>query len=318
MANNGQRFSIVRVAILLVVLLVETALTVSLWADGWLGTGQHLRMMVAGAAAALPLGVAVWLLLRNRFRFGLRALLASMALVAVFMFFSVRPLLEARNARQASRLLIASGAEVFVDSHRGDFYVQLGYDPHLPRSYEPLRGAIPLWLKPLAVDLPNFPPDDAVINVLLLNDAQAAAFCQVATRLKNLEDVGISGVSANGMELLRKHLPQLPRLVEVSVNNDTDIPDGWLASLTNVRSISIWAEGKRMGSPLAPEHLQDIASLPQLKVLLIFGYSVNDADIQALSESTSLSHLVLRYSKVSEASKRKLSDAMPDCEIRGD
>jgi hypothetical protein len=165
--------------------------------------------------------------------------------------------------------------------------------------------------------LPNFPPDEAVIQVVLRNDAQVVAFCQVAQRLKNLEDLGVRGLSANGMELLRKHLPQLPRLVEVAVNNNIDIPDNWLASLTNVESLAVWAEGKRMGSPLAIKHLQDMAALPQLRVLLIFGYSVDDASIQALSESTSLRHLVLRYSKVTEAGKQQLSEALPECDIRG-
>jgi hypothetical protein len=123
MSDHGKRFSIVRVAALLAVLLIETALTVSLWASGWLGTGDHLRMVMAGAAAALPLIVAAALLFRHRFHFGLRALLAAMALVAMFMFFSVRPLLEAREARQASRWLADNGVKVFTELNRGDFFM---------------------------------------------------------------------------------------------------------------------------------------------------------------------------------------------------
>jgi hypothetical protein len=318
MVDGRKHFSLPRMLALLAVLILETGLTVSLWADGWLGTGSNLRLLACAAAAALPLSVAAWLLLRNRFRFGLRSLLAAMALVAAFMYFTVRPLLEASEARRASRLLIANGAEVFTESNRGDFYVQLGYDPHPPRAYESLRGAIPAWLRPLAGDLPNFPPNDEVIDVWLQNNAQVAAFCEVANEFANLEDVGVGDVSPKAMELLRTRLPTLPRLVEVAVNGRTDVPADWLSSLTNVRSLSIWAEGNRMGSPLAIEHLQDIAKLPQLEVLLLFGYTVDDADIQVLAESKSLRFIVLKYSKVSEAAKRRLSDAMPHCEIRGD
>jgi hypothetical protein len=157
-----------------------------------------------------------------------------------------------------------------------------------------------------------------VVEVWLESDAQVVAFGRVAHRLPNLEHVGVSGLSADGMEVLRKHMPQLPRLVDVTVNNAVDIPDGWLASLANVRSLGIWAEGKRMGSPLAVEHLRDVAELPQLKVLLIFGYAVDDDQIQALSRSKSLSHLVLRYSKVTPQGRRRLTEALPDLEIRGD
>jgi hypothetical protein len=215
MTAQRKHFSLLRVLALLAVLLIETALTVSLWASGWLGTGDHLRMVMAGVAAALPLIVAAALLFRHRFHFGLRSLLAAMALVAVFMFFSVRPLLEARKARQASRWLADNGVKVFTELNRGDFFIQLGYDPHLPRSYEPPRGEIPSWLKPLSGDLSNFPPDGVVVEVWLESDAQVVAFGRVANRLPNLEDVGVSGLSADGMELLRKHLPQLPRLVDV-------------------------------------------------------------------------------------------------------
>jgi hypothetical protein len=76
-------------------------------------------------------------------------------------------------------------------------------------------------------------------------------------------------------------------------------------------TVSLWASGW-LGTG---DHL---AELPQLKVLLIFGYAVDDDQIQALSRSKSLSHLVLRYSKVTPRGRRRLTDALPDLEIRGD
>src|SRR5215204_6005174 len=109
MPQGKARFLVIRMSALLVVLVTETALTVSLWHSGWLGTGSHLRLILCSVAAGLPLLLAATILFRHRFRFSLRGLLMIMALVAVFMFASVRPLLEAFDARQGSRLLTLNG-----------------------------------------------------------------------------------------------------------------------------------------------------------------------------------------------------------------
>jgi hypothetical protein len=248
----------------------------------------------------------------------MQSLLAAMALVAVFMFFTVRPLLEANDSRRASRLLAANGVVPQVESSRDDFFSQIEYDPRFPRNYGTSKGEIPRWLMPLAGDLVNYPQDDAIIEVALRGDDQVAAFCQVANRIGNLESLDVFGVSAKGMEQLQKRLPSVPRLLDISVNIDVDIPDGWFASLAQVRSLMVWAERQRMGSPLAVERLREIAELPNLKVLLLFGYSVNDANVQELARSRSLKRIVLRYSDVTEDGKRRLREAMPGCKILGD
>jgi hypothetical protein len=315
MSYSGKRFSIPRVAILLVILVVETALTVSLWADGWLGTGSHLRMIACAIAAALPLLVAAALLFRNRFRFGLRSLLAAMALVAVFMFFSVRPLLEARDARQASRLLALNGARLEVESEGDEFDTRIGHNPRPPRSTVEPRGAIPLWLKPLAGDLPSLPPDDAIITVFVENDAQALALCQMASQLKNLENIRVGPhVSPSGMELLRKTMPQFERLVELTISLMP--PDGWLSSLTEVRSLFVSPNDAKLQCNLKANHLKEISELPNLEVFSVLGHGIADEDVQALSRSTSLRRILLRKTDVTEAGEQALSEAMPDCEIQ--
>ncbi len=310
---------------LLAVLTIETVLTMSLWADGWLGTGQHLRMMVAGAAAALPLGVAVWLLLRNRFRFGLRSLLAAMALVAVFMFLSVRPLLEARNARQASRLLTSVGIKLDLepeDDHYRTIYMQIGHymkiehDLRPPRSVAKSPREIPTWLRPIAGDLPSLPSDDNVLSVGVESDVQMVALCQMAPRLKNLESIAIWGqVSPAGLGLLKNTLPKFESLVELQLG--VPAPVGYFESLTTIRSLFIWREQATHARWLTATHLQEIAGMPRLEVLMFLGYgNINDSNVHVLSRSNSLKRLLFRMASISRDAQIDLSEAMPRCEIR--
>jgi hypothetical protein len=314
MHRPEERFSEVRMAALLLVLAAETALTVSLWQSGWLGTGSHLRLMLCGIAAGLPLLLALVIIFRHRFRFSLRSLLMVMALVAVFMFASVRPLLEAYEARRASQLLALNGVELQVEPLNDEFYMRLGHDPRPPRSLSTPRGEIPLWLRPLAGDLSSLPPDEAVISLDVSTDEQVLALSQMAPRLKNLESLQIWGrLSPSAMALLQKIIPQLERLAELHVGVPT--PAGWLGSLTSIRSLFVRGVGAAPGTPLTIEQFQEIANLPRLEVLSVFGDGANDATVPPLAGCKTLRRLLLRKTDVSPSAARALSDAMPNCEI---
>ena len=92
--------------VLLCVLLLEAAFVLSLRSLGWYGTGNAIQLLACISVTLLPLLVAAAMLLRNRLRFGLRALLAATTLVAVFLMVSLLPMVEHRAARQASMRLL--------------------------------------------------------------------------------------------------------------------------------------------------------------------------------------------------------------------
>ncbi len=79
-----------RLLILVALLILETALTISLRTSGWIATGHGIRQVLIGIAVILPLLMAVVLLYRVRDRlrrgqFSLRTLLAINLVIAFYL-----------------------------------------------------------------------------------------------------------------------------------------------------------------------------------------------------------------------------------------
>jgi hypothetical protein len=142
-----------RIALLLTLLVGETALVFSLRLLGWHETGTAIRWLSALVLAVLPLAIAAILLVGHRFRFRLRTLLVAMALVAFFLAITVMPLQNALSSRRMSQRLLAAGATVHTASQFNKVYKQLAYDPRPAIPVSPEEPQLPVWLRPLAGDL---------------------------------------------------------------------------------------------------------------------------------------------------------------------
>ena len=302
-----------RIALLLTLLVGETALVFSLRLLGWHETGGAIRWISALGLAVLPLGIAA-ILLVHRFRFGLRTLLVATALVALFLTVTVMPLQNALSSRRMSQRLLAAGASLHTASPFEDVYKRWGYDPR-PKSPSPAEEReLSVWLRPLAGDLLTIPTDDVIRQIWFDSDAQISILCRDPRAFRNLEGISVSqAVTPTGMEMLRRSLRKFTYLTYIHI--DVDVPKGWLRSLEGITTLDLWGEQRRPGSRLSGEHLHDIAALRDLRVLWIFKYATNDADVEVLSRCKSLKHLILRKTAVTELGEQRLSAALPNCAV---
>jgi hypothetical protein len=304
-----------RIAALLLLLGAEVALALSLRELGWFETGHVIRWAACGLAALLPLVVAAILMLRNRLRFSLRSLLMATALVSVFLFISVLPLIEAFDARKGSQRLQIEGVQLSTES-MDDYYRQLGYDPRPAPPKPPVNRPLAAWLRPLAGDVLALPTDDAIKSVWLETDGQVLRLCAMPSTFCNLEQIGVGpNVSPAGLQVLGGALTKFPQLTALNLGN-VSIAKNWLKSLRNAKTLLLVVEGPLEGRLLEPQHLKDLADLPNLEVLMIAGYLVRSADLQALSSSKSLRFILLKRTATAPWGKKELAEAMPNCVIR--
>jgi hypothetical protein len=304
-------------ALLLTLLVGEVALVGSLRTVGWRETGGAIRWISCLTAAVLPLLVAVAIFFHHRFRFSLQMLLIAVALTATFLFITVRPLQNALSSRRASRLMLAAGATLHTTSSWDSVYAQLKYDPRLTKSLPSLNQQLPFWLRPLAGNMLAVPVDDAVREIWLDNDEQISALCNEKSSFRNLERISVGmNVTKAALETLRQNLPKFAHLTDMELL--VDGPADWLKSLKGVRTLVLTIPYRAPPKRLSDEQLRVVAALPELRVLEIFRYANTDADIQILSSSKTLKHLILKKTTVTQAGKRQLSAALPGCLIHRD
>jgi hypothetical protein len=306
-----------RTAALVTLLMGEVVLTAAMRRLGWLGTGHTLRWLACAAIALAPLVVAALVLLRNRFRFSVRGLLAATTMAALFVWLSVTPLLEAYEARRGAQQLIAAGAELRKASWLDQFYRDIGHDPRRPRA-EPSAPALPPWLRPLAGDVIQLPPDDSVREIWLDSDMEVLILCKTAARFRGVENIDVtSPVTGQALDRLLAALDECPSLSALMLNG-VPLPKDLPPSMHRIRTLFLWVEGPLEGRPLAVERLREAAELPALEVLMISGYLVQGDDLQALAGSASLRRIILRRTGTAASAQRALAESMPTCVIRSD
>lgn len=295
-------------AVLLFILLLEAILVVSLRWLGWYGTGSAVQYAACLFVTALPLLAALAVLLHNGMQFSLRSILTATFLVAVFLTLSLAPLVRHRAARQTSMRLLVAGATVNQDVDWDSFYSQVDLDP-APKVVIPRSGVVPPWLKSFTKETDAIPPDDAVRNVWLNNDRQCRIFAANWKRLPSLQSVSISrGVSSEGLQLLQDVLARFKHLDSVHTN-DVSAPPRWYGSLTNIRTLWVWGEGASLGKPFDQDHLDDIASLSNIEMLMVLGYAFDDNDARELAASKSIRRVLLRNTAVTPAGESDLANA---------
>ena len=293
-------------------LVFEIILVISLRTLGWVGTGNSAKWIGSLVAAAIPLVIAFGLFLKSGRRFSLRALLISMALVSIFLFVSVLPLLEANRARSGARRLMSAGID-FDTAEMNKIYERLGHDPRAGRSTVPIDGDVPSWLVPIAGKLLKIPPDKSIRSVSLASDAHVETLCESPVLFSNLYDIGLgTGVSPHGMNVMRNSLPKFRNVVAISVY-DLDPSPEWLNSLVTIKSLRLSSE--RRPRMLSTEQLTAIADLPNLELLWFYMYPITDQDVTVFERTKTLRYAFFRYSGVTAAGKQQLEATLPECTV---
>ena len=255
----------------------------------------------------LPLLAVIAILSRRRLRFSLRSLLLATTLVACFLVLSLLPLLQHRAARNVSSRLLAANVTINEGMDWDNFYAQIKLGP----TRKPIladSANVPPWLTSFTVASSATPPDNAVRSIWLQTDQQCRLFADNWDRLPSLQSVGIgNGVSAKGFQLLQQVLPQLTQLDSV-FTNDVLAPPNWYESLTNIRTLWVWGEGASRGTPFDKEHLKSIASLSNLEMFMVLGYSFNDDDARTLASSDSIRRVIFRGTAVTQNGESVLAN----------
>ena len=304
-----------RLVLLIALFGLEWLLLYSVKVRGWVATTSSWYWTVSLAAAVLPLVMAMFVIFRNGVRIRLRSLLIGISLFCVFVSVSMTPLMKARNARRAARVLLREGVELrpFAQS---DFQAD---GANFQRKFSTPTD-IPEWMAPLAGDLQRIPLDTEIRGIRLNSDADIDALATVASSLDNLNDIELySRITDAGLERLasiRDELGPIRGLV-VSVtetssgglnalNKFTDIEflllsgvsmptADWYSRHPKLRILQARNETAAYGGSKmekwTTEQLANVASLENLEHLAIVGYDFLGADISVLKNARQLQSL---------------------------
>lgn len=286
------------------VLQLEIVLAFALRWFGWYLTGNLIQFATCLAISLLPLVLLMVIL--ARVRISMRGMLAAVALIGVFLAFTLAPVIRHHSGRRASRTLAVENMLLIDDLDWNQFYRQMELQPSA--SYRPQsRGWHAPWLHPFTTAIEWLPADDEVRSVWLQSDEHCRILAANRHRLPALQSIQITpGVTLEGFEILQKTLPDLPSLDSVRTN-DVSPPRGWYASLTRVRTLMVWGEGASQGTAFNREHLEEITGLPNLEVVMFLGYAFDDEDAEVLAGSRSLKRVVLRRTAVTEEGELQLT-----------
>ncbi len=288
--------------------LVSLGLTLSLRILGWNSTWYLTDYLGRLAIAGLPVLIGLAILIRTRLRFSLRTLFAILLLAALFIVMTLIPLVRFRNERSASTKLLALNAEIIQDpSHWDTLYPWMKAEA-LPEVTSPPPTFVPSYLRLFTRPQEKIPRDCDLMSLWLNNDEQCRIFVESWERFSNLRAVTITRpVSEEGFELLRETLPKIKSL-DIVVTNDVEIPKDWYQSLGNIRILYAWGEGASRGTQFDEQHLQDIAKLPKLQVLMVLGFAFDDNDAEAIVSSESIQHVILRGTAVTAKGEAVLTE----------
>jgi hypothetical protein len=309
----------IRKSILPALLVLEIALVVSLRSAGWDSTTASIRWGASFFAATIPLLLAAIILFRNGHRFQLRSLMIAVFFVALFLFVTVMPILDASRARRGSRSLALAGAELQTESMLYDYYNYIGVETDIkPSASLQANAELPSWMLPLAGKLLGPPTDAAIREIWLDRDTEISELCRLCRRFPNLERFSLygPGVTPAGMEQLAANTDNFPKLESIHLRN-VALPIGWLPSLNRIRTLFLWAEGPTAAQfQLSPKQLAEVASMPHLEVLMIQGYGLKDADMDYLSEGKNLTCVTLWHTGVTATGEERLVSSIPGCKVR--
>ncbi len=200
-----------------------------------------------------------------------------------------------------------------------DYYNKIGIETDItPSASLQANAELPSWMLPLAGKLLGPPTDTAIREIWLDRDTEIGELCRRCRRFPNLERVSLygPGVSPAGMEQLAAHTDNFPNLESIHLGN-LAFPIGWLPSLNRIRTLFLWAETPTAAQfRLSPKQLAEVASMPQLEVLMILGYGLKDTDMDHLSEGKNLKYVTLWHTGVTASGEERLASSIPGCKVR--
>ncbi len=243
-------------------------------------------------------------------------MLVSFTLVAMFIFVAYLPLLDYRAARSTSLELLKARSRVNTgELWWRDYYRGLNLEP-TPQTEITSGSQLFPWLQPFAVELSLLPPDDAVHHITLKTDEHVQIVCDNTGRLKNLQSIAIGiGVSDAALIRLAETFDDFHGLDAVALV-DVHAPEDWYQSLTNVRTLLVWAERNLKGTKLSEETVSSLSSLDNLKVLDVSGFLVNDRDAEAFVSAPSLQRLILKGTAATSGGVSRIKPNNPNCLIQ--
>jgi hypothetical protein len=223
---------------------------------------------------------------------------------------------NALSSRHGSRSMLAVGATLRTKSSWESVYAQLKYDPR-PVAVVPGDQPLAFWLRPLARRLLAIPSDNTVREIWLSSDEKVVELCRNPESFSNLERISIvGGVSSAGADAIRQALPKFARLTDLQL--EIDVRKDWFRLLSNIATLSLWAEVPPTVRTLSPEQLRNIAAMSRLRVLCVFKYAIADSDAQLLANSKTLKHVIFKKTAVTQSGEEQLKAAMPGCIVHRD
>ena len=272
--------------------MIELLLYESLNRLGWFGTGNAFLMTCAVLFMATPILVGLFLFARSRFRFGIRTLLASCFLVAVFLWMTVMPILHYNRARVGVRFLIQNRVDLDLSRYQAE--------------------GIPVWLSPI-FRRERAIPDRSLDFVMLTSDPQVDAFCNVADRFPNLTSVLIYKVSEARYQNLNQTLKRLPNLRQLDIG-DSEPTNIIFNSLDSLQALVI-RETTGIQSPFKDEILRDIVKLPHIETLDFHEFDFDSNDMSILLKAPNLKKLRFYRCRVADDKVEALKLSMPQTEF---
>lgn len=291
---------IIAVGLIPAILVLHAILvyTVPIWGTARvLGVVWRVALLI-GVAALVWCGGRAWSSRRTEQRalprpwqFNLTRLLVGMTIVATVSGLVAAPLYRARELRRGN---LALAAENIVSRTFGTYrdYQELGRNFVLDiQPVDKTARRWPFWLKPFSGNAHQLPLDAEIQEIELRNDEQVAAWAQHAHRFANLQQITLRGmVTPGALSLLASNISRTPRVWNVNILT-SDTPPGWYAQLLQIRALTIdMYPGSNYDFTMAA---QELATLPNLEVLMINCGSLDDTDLEILAKSSTLQHLVI-------------------------
>ena len=138
-------------------------------------------------------------------------------------------------------------------------------------------------------------------------------------RLTSLESISFSGpgVTSNGLARFANLTTSSdrPRLIHTF---NVHLPEKFFGAMDNVETLvldALCSSGADVRFTLSKEHKMQLATLPNLRVLVIRGYRISDDDAVILANCSKLKYLGLRHTSVSENALGKLETSLSHCRI---
>jgi hypothetical protein len=287
-----------------VLLIVEVALVVCLQALGWNSTGQMLPYLLAVFVCAIA-GIQ---LVRNRFRFGTRAVLIGFAMLsAAFAFVDaqwIRPYTSRINCKilrehDISACCFDENGQRWVEIDDEVTWINPGYDYSLS---QPALHAIER--------LPNL--DEIILSGYITDRGLSIISGYHGSRRLGLA-LGDPGITDRGLELLKDC--QWIRALHISGAAVTDAGLVTVSQFDQLEELSL-QDGYPLGTTrITDEGLRSIGRMNNLGKLSIWQLPITDKGLTHLVGMRGLRSLVLSETKCTQAGVADLQRKLPQCKI---